>query len=347
MLNLFMKNDIKSLFLDVSLLYKNIIHWNLSKILIFLWGIICGFIAIIPFALLFLIFWFFSDISFFTYIWALLNWTYTGSFTWDIIYFLSIWGFILWYFFNFVLLLKLNSSYILWEKLSYKKNEYLNYKLFLRYLLLSILNLLVLLVPILLSILILSLIIFAFWWIAEVSVMVINDPKNIFSIISLLVFIALCILLFYLFYRLIFSYFLLFEKENEDQKIHSLIRKSFNKTSWFKKFIRFFVLIIMVFTIYLPFSIVWTYINWNYEDLNDYVTYISLNDSDKETLKQISSYKYNNLELKYSWLELSDIERSQYKFYYFSIIFSIFKFMIIFWVFSMFLTSFYYKNIRE
>jgi hypothetical protein len=61
--------------------------------------------------------------------------------------------------------------------------------------------------------------------------MVINDPKNIFSIISLLVFIALCILLFYLFYRLIFSYFLLLEKENEDQKIHSLIRKSFNKTS--------------------------------------------------------------------------------------------------------------------
>jgi hypothetical protein len=73
MLNLFMKNDIKSLFLDVSLLYKNIIHWNLSKILIFLWGIICGFIAIIPLALVFLLFSIFSTNSFSTYILALLN----------------------------------------------------------------------------------------------------------------------------------------------------------------------------------------------------------------------------------------------------------------------------------
>lgn len=342
-----MKNEFKSLFLDIYILYKNFIHWNISKTFIFLWWILCGFITIIPFAIIFLIFWLFSDISFFTYLWALLNWTYTGSFIWDIIYFLSIWGFILWYFFNFVLLLKLNSSYISWEKLSYKKNEYLNYKLFLRYLLISFLLFIIFLIPILFSIVILSIFILALWWIADVSVMVIDNPQNPFSIISLIVFILLCLIIFYLFYRFIFSYLLLIEEKNNFKKLHNIILDSFHITSWYKKFIKFLISMIIVYSIYLPFSFVDNYINWNYDDLNKYISYMNLKQEDRDTLKQISSYEYTNLEVKYSWIDLSQIDRLQFRFYYFSIIFSIFEFIIIFGVFSMFLTSFYNRNIKQ
>lgn len=342
-----MKSDIKSLFVDVLTLYKNFIHWNISKTFIFLWGIICGFVTLIPFALIFYIFSLFSNTDFSVYIWALLNWTYTGSFTWDIIYFLSLWAFVLGYYFNFILLLKLNSSYLSWEKLSYKKNEYLNYKLFLRYLFLSFLLFLIFLIPILLSIVILSLIIAFLWWISEVSTMVINNPGNPFSIISLIIFIILCISIFYLFYRFIFSYFLLIEENNKIKKIHNIIIDSFYKTSWFKKFFNFFVLLIIIFSFYLPFSIAKTYINWNYDDLNNYVSYMNLKEEDREYLKELSPYKYNSLELKYNWLDSVQIEDLQSKFYYSSIIFSIFEFIIIFGVFSMFLTSFYNRNIKQ
>ncbi|MDD3794281.1 MAG: hypothetical protein PHI37_05700 [Candidatus Gracilibacteria bacterium] len=342
-----MKNDIKSLFGDISLLYKNFVHWNISKLFIFLLGIISGFITIIPFALVFFIFSFFSDISFLTYIGALLNGTYTGSFLGDIIYFLSLGAFILGYFFNFVLLLKLNSSYISGEKLSYKKNEYLNYKLFLRYILLSLLLFIIFLIPILVSIFILGLIIWAFGGIAEVSVMVIDSPQNSFSIISLFIFILLCIVIFYLFYRFIFSYFFILDEDNKSKKLYNIIIYSFHKTSGFKRFLKFLLSMIIVYTIYLPFSIVSTYINGNYEDLNKYASYMNLKQEDKETLKQINSYEYNSLEMKYSGKDLLEIEKSQFRFYYASIIFSIFEFIVIFGVFSMFLTSFYNRNIRQ
>jgi len=232
-----------------------------------------------------------------------------------------------------------------WNKIEYIKNEYLNYKLYFKYLLITLLNIVIFLLPVLVFILIVSLLIFIFGWIEAVSMLVISKSTNIFSIISLIIFILLIIKLYYLFYRFVFSYFLLLEENNKTMSSIDILKKSFHLTSWFKKFLKFTITFLLVWLAYLPFSLISSYINWNYSDLNDYWAYLSLKDEDRNTLKSINTYYYEWLELKYLWKEIKDIESLQNKYYILSIVFKIFKFIFIFGVYTMFLTSFYRKNI--
>lgn len=342
-----MKNDIKSLFLDISLLYKNIIHWNISKILILIHSIFLGFLFILPSLLLFFVYSLFSWNEFMDIINSFFNWIYMNWFIWNLIYVFTLVSFVLGYFYSFILVLNLNKKYLNWEKMPYLKNEFLNTKLILNYVLLSLLNFVLFLIPVLFFILLLSLIIFAFWWVESVISLLVSSTNSVFPLISLVLFVTLLIILFYLFYRFIFSYFLLVEIENKDKKVYNLLIESFFKTSWIKKFIKFCILILIVFSLYLPFSIIWSYINWNYKDLNNYVTYISLNEADREQLKQISPYDYEWLEIKYSELEINNIEKLQYNFYFSSLVFTVLEFILMFWLFNMFLTSFYNNNVKN
>ncbi len=127
--------------------------------------------------------------------------------------------------------------------------------------------------------------------------------------------------------------------------ILNILKDSFLLTSSSKIFFKFTMILFLFLIIYLPFSILETYINWNYKDLNNYKSYLNLNEEDKANLKSINPYTYELLDLKYSWKDISKIKSLENTFYILSILYSIFKFTFIFWVFSMFLSSFYRKNI--
>lgn len=342
-----MKNEVKSLFLDIYLLYKNIIHWNISKTIIFFYSILLWFLFTIPFLILFFVYSFFSVNQFSDILNSFFNWVYMHWLMWNAIYILVLFSFVLWYFYSFILKINLNINYILWNKLDYKKNYYFNFSILIKYLFISLISIWLFLIPIFLFILLLSIFIFIFWWIDSVISLLVANTNSVFPLISLVLFISLLFTLFYLFYRFIFSYFILLESENNNKKSYNILLESFNKTKWFKKFLHFLVSILIIFSIYIPFSVVNNYLDRNYQDLNNYAAYYNLKEEDKESLKQISSYKYSNLEIRYGWMKQEDIEKMQYKFYYLSIIFSIFKFLIISWLFAMFLTSFYVRNIKS
>lgn len=340
-----MKIAVKTIYSDISLLYKNLLHWTISKVIIFIWWVVLGALAIIPFAVLFFIYSLSAWIPFGDFINSLLNSVYMTNLLWNFIYVLSLWAYTLSYFFTFILFIKLSNWYLEWKKIEFIKNEYLNYKLYFRYLKLTLLNLVIFLVPVLVFILILSISIIALGWVEEVSLMVVSNRTNAFSVLSLILFVILLIKLYYLFYRFIFSYFLLLEDSEKATWLVSLLKKSFHLTAWFKKFIVFTISFLLVWLAYLPFSIVSTYINWNYSDLEGYYWYLSLKEEDRATLKWINTYYYEWLEEKYAWKDLSNIESMQTRYYIFSILYRIFEFIFIFGVYTMFLNSFYKRNI--
>jgi hypothetical protein len=50
------KGVLKQTFADIFLLYKNFFHWNISKLIFFLYGTLLGFISILPFAFIYYIY---------------------------------------------------------------------------------------------------------------------------------------------------------------------------------------------------------------------------------------------------------------------------------------------------
>ena len=67
---------------------------------------------------------------------------------------------------------------------------------------------------------------------------------------------------------------------------------------------------------------------------------------DERYLEKLSNLDYYNLlEEKYAWKDLSNIESMQTRYYIFSILYKIFEFIFIFGVYTMFLNSFYKRNI--
>jgi hypothetical protein len=321
------------------------------------------FISILPLALIYYIYigiywWTFSAyvISIFNFIfledvfikiYILLLWLFDINF-WNIIYTLSIIISIISFYFYYILLIRLNNSYLKWEKLAFLKNEYLNFKLFLKYFLLTLLFFLILLIPVILIIVVLSIVIISLWWTEAVILLTTSWPINFFTIFSLISFIILVLVLFYIFYRFIFSYFILVESGINNKKwVLVLLKESFIRTKWFEKLFNFIKVFFIILILYLPIYSIDKSLSEIYTDLSRYAEYISLEGQDRADLKSYDSYYYEGLELIYSWKELGEINALQDKYSLITTFFWIFKFLLINWVFLMAFSSFYFSRIRE
>ncbi len=82
-----MKIAVKTIYSDNSLLYKNLLHWTISKVIIFIWWVVLGALAIIPFAILFFIYSLSAWIPFGDFINSLLNSVYMTNLLWNFIYY--------------------------------------------------------------------------------------------------------------------------------------------------------------------------------------------------------------------------------------------------------------------
>jgi hypothetical protein len=343
------KNGIlKQTFIDISLLYRNFFHWNISKLIFFLYGILLAFISILPFALIYYIYTRIYWWTFSTYIISILNSVFLDSAFWNIIHILLIIVFGVSFYFSYILLIKLNNSYLKWEKLPFFKNEYLNFKLFFKYFLLTLLFFLILLIPVVLTIIVLTVIVIILWGTEASISLIISWPINFLTIFSLISLIVLVLVLFYIFYRFVFSYFILVESDTNKKKwILASLKESFIKTRWFKKLLNFIKVFFIIWILWLPFSSIDRHLSETYTDLGYYAKYINLWEQEKETLKSLNSYYYENLELTYPWAWIEEINALEDKYYYFVTFFWIFRFLFINWVILMVFNSFYYHKIKE
>ncbi|MBB1565142.1 hypothetical protein HG430_003825 [Candidatus Gracilibacteria bacterium] len=230
---------LKNIFSDMILPYRSFFSWLRVKLLTFILGLLLGVFFALPF-LLFALFY---------------AWNYQLDFKWEfsqsgilnlslIIIYTAI---VLGYFYNFMVL----GKYYLKLKENGKKEKFKVLKHFFkrktiqRFMLLNIIFGTSALVLAFLGILILNLIKDFYGF--ETSVILASS--SVFSAFSIIL-VSFTLIVFYIFYRVIFSY--TFVLDEEVGAIKS-IKKSFKHTSGFTKLISSLVIFLIFATIYLPF----------------------------------------------------------------------------------------------
>jgi hypothetical protein len=254
---------IKHTFKDMLLPYKHFLHWNISKILFFIYWIFIWILTGLPFIIIAII---------------IVFSTANSSFLVDLIVkmFISLAFFFttVWYFYNYLLLFKLNISYLNWKKMHYfLKSSFLNFKLYWKYLLLGIfLVFITFIIPSVVFTLLFFILIVSFWGYNEVLSLTFLETPSSFVILALLLFILYFVSIGYLIYRFIFSYVIL--AEYEKKWIFHLLKESFLGTKWIKKLFSISIIFFIISLVFLMIMIIENTL-WFQENNNiKYIFYI-------------------------------------------------------------------------
>lgn len=333
---------IKNVFFDITLLYKNFLHWNASKVIIYVYALILSIISVIPLVFIYFIYAVLTWNSFIEIILAMYNWSQVSTIFWNIVLLLFSILFPLVYFFSYILIFKLNLSYIDWKKLKYKKNSYFDFVLMRRFFLNLLLFFIIISSPILIMLLLTSIFIFFMWGVEWFLSYISSNTWFLFPILSFLFVATFVISSIYLAFRFFFSFFILIEK---DYWVFKSLKKSFKKTSWFKKLLKSFVILLISLVVLLPFNYIWFTVSKASEELYFYSNYLSLEEETASTLYSVNEEYYDYLTIKYDWVNL---EEANNKSLFYSIVlnlFVIFSFLFYYGFMPMLLTSMYKRVI--
>lgn len=356
------RNLFKKIFSDIFKLYKNFGHWFLSKIVIFIFSLLVAFII---WSIFFIFYNFlntdltFSKIlsSFFQsldisslissiiYVFWLVWYAFWLIFVWDfssILYLLWWLSFLLFYFFSEILFINLNKKYLENKRLSVKKNKYFDYKLFLRYLSLNFYFFIFIIICFILFFILLKIFVFAFWWTTNAWLLIQKWAWNLVSISSFVLFIIYFLIFIYFLYRFIFSYIFILENS-----VWKSIKKSFKKTKWFKKVLKFLAVILVFFTIYLPFLFLGKSLEQNRYEVNFYALYTFYAEKNKVEMNAEQKQMMQVLDKKFAWKTKDDLKAMNEKINFYIIFYSLFNFLFLTWVFSMIFVSSYKRIILE
>ena len=339
---------IKNAFCDSAMLYKNFFHWNISKILIFFWSIALGFLFVLPFIFIFIVYSFLYHVDSTQLIWGMFNGNPMNNFFWNIILMLIVIVFAIIYSYWNILLLNVNNSYIEWKKLEFKKNDYFKFHKVIKFFNLTVLNALILLLPILTVIVLMWILFLISGDMSQIYEMVSSSPINYFTILSFVIAFLWIVWFVYITYRTIFSYLVYLEESHISKKVKLLdcIKISFNKTKKFKSFFKFLVLIVLFLIISLPIKFVWVMLDNNLKMVSDYSVYQNLSEENKEKVMESNSNYYSALEVEFRWYNDERLEKIARKNEIHMVLFTILSFLFLNWLFLMIMTSFYKRELK-
>lgn len=279
-----MIQTIKNILADISVLYKNFFHWNISKVLILITSILLWILLSLPFFLILAVVVFFDpiewkDIIYNYYTTQTIGLSLMTALSSHLVYILIEWFlfilaagfFMFWASYKNITMTKLNLDYLYSEPTAYFKNIYFDFGKIYKFLWVVSWIWLILLIPVLVFIISFFIILFSFWWIDKVSALVQEWYFNMFSVLTLTSFFINLLVFIYLAYRVTFSYILMLDEKNypETQKAIFYVKESFKITSWLKIF-SFFALIIVFTLVMLPIDYLWKYL----ENFWSFVTFI-------------------------------------------------------------------------
>lgn len=348
---------LKAVSFDVLKLYKNFVHWNISKIVISVVTIILWFVMALPFIFVLVVLYFSFNLS--VYLDSIqVNMISLYTFLWQrpvlffvfMLFVLLAWlTMLFWYSYKKVLLTKLNLAYINWEKLSYKNKSYFDFKLIWKYIwVISWVSLFVA-IPILVFLVIFFVLFFSFWWSEWVQSMIASSRFNPFTVLSFLLFVVCLIAFVYISYRLFFAVVFLSDEKmyNESKKAFDYLKESSHYTKSFNTFSRFILTLLLVFIIIFP---LWTLSDYFSKSLNDvriYKDYLSLTEEQKKVVDEntSSSYYINKLKLDYGNFSESGLNSAENTYFYLTYIFIVINFLLVFWLLEMAVVSFYKNEI--
>ena len=358
---------IRAIFSDLAWLYKNFFHWNISKFVLSLYGLLFGILLWVAPLLLAGVFLYFSDLDYSTFMSFLLWWGDTTLFMWALFSspFSSILSIIMivltgvcvyfgvWY--GSFLISALSLKYIDRKLPKYfNKKRYLNIKrakkfavivwwllllsggLFLIYSLLMILSIVL------------------FGWMSGVNELLLNSSMNAFSISTLIITIIFGAIFLYYAYRFSFAHLSYLDKNDHSITWLDYIKKSYTLTAGWKNFLRFIGVFIWAMFLLLPINVVDDHISTTARDLTAYADFLSAKAElwEQEFESQLSSdedlYEYYTLlSTSYAPMSLDQAVSSIQSYQTYRWIFNIFYFICIYGVLHMVLSSFYIHGLKK
>ena len=340
-------NFIRRTFFDIFLLFQNFIHWNISKLIIFVWSIVLWFISIIPFVIIFFIYTFYFDVNIGILVNWMLDWTILDNIFGKILLLLIIAIYFIIFSYSNILLLRLNNSYIEWKKIDFMKNDYFKIKKITKYFNLSLLNISIMLIPILLFTFLMWILFFFSGSKSDISELVSAWFYNYFTILSFTFLIICSLLLAYTYYRIVFSYLIMLEDNhhNKSKSTLSYIKESINKTKSVKKFLKFSIIIVIFVVLTFPINYIGKVLDNNWKFLNDYISFISLSEEQKTNLSYENMYYFENLKLEFNGLTTNDVTNKIKQNYIYLVLFTLLNFVFLYWLFLMIFSSFYKREL--
>ncbi len=351
---------IKSIFLDILKLYKNFLHWNISKLFISLGSIALSFLLAIPFIIVLVIMYFAFDLNSYVTsmdvsLFSLLGFL-SGEpliFTLFIIFsLLTFFSALLGYSYRRVLFTKLNLSYIDWKKISYIKNKYFDFKLIWKYFKVITLIALFVSVPFFVFIIWFFILFFIFGWASWVQALLISSQFNLFSLLALLLLLICFVAFVYISYRLYFAVIMLVDKKHyeDNEKPMFYIIESFLKTKDIFVFMKFILVMILLSIIIVPFGFLQDSYSKSLKDIRIYKSYYSMWEIEKgvidENKEENPNYDYIN-EIKPNYVDFSaeKLNSLEVTYFYINYFLILLTFLIIFGLFEMVGVSFYKHEI--
>lgn len=261
---------LEKIFKDVLLLYKNFIHWGISKLIIGIVWYCLGFALALPFLLLVLLFgyidgidwaWVVQDIQFWVFSTVsaeqIFSEFYMVIFEW-LLLITAVFSFFVWWTYSVILQFFLYKNYIEGEKLKYVKNFYFDIQKFKVFLGVLLWTMLYCSIPVLWGIIVLAVIlgiyIMYFWSIEAFSSYIFLNEYTLFSILVLWICIIIALLFLYVNFRLYFAN-VFFSDDFSKSRIHTskkYLETSISHTKWWKKIVKFMAVFI-VFWVILSF----------------------------------------------------------------------------------------------
>ena len=318
---------LKNIFSDMILPYRSFFSWLRVKLLTFiLWLLLWVFFAL-PFLLFALFYAWNYQLDF--------KWEFSQSWILNLSLIIIYTAIVLWYFYNFMVLgkyyLKLKEN---WKKEKFKVlKHFFKRKTIQRFMLLNIIFWTSALVLAFLWILILNLIKDFYWF--ETSVILASS--SVFSAFSIIL-VSFTLIVFYIFYRVIFSY--TFVLDEEVWAIKS-IKKSFKHTSGFTKLISSLVIFLIFATIYLPFYNLER--NFEKESWNVQSYLIMLKNWVPEKYENL----FSALKLRYNWKTEEELLSHKKNLDYILYAIIVWYFILFFWMWTMLYISIYNNIIKK
>lgn len=329
---------------DILFVYRNFLHWNISKFFIIVWGITLGVIFTLPFFLSSLIYGLIDPISWL----SIVEYTLTGQDqTFNLVENLAehpVWFvgmlFLLWvcalFFvlassYSFLLFIKLYLSYVQKEPIHYKKNVYFSQKHIFHFMALLCWNFVYILAP---AFIIFSCILGIYILSVKSTIPLLGATYIMSGILALWM-----IVISFISYKIIFSY-ILFAKEDDIKDLESAreyIQKSCKITS-LKNYGKFVFVLVSFSLLMLPFQSIEKNLDTTSTTLRDAFVFKS---GSVDTMEPQKVKYYEYISKEYAEVSKEEILLKIQMFQYFKMFFILFHFLFLNSLFVLVLVSFY------
>lgn len=342
--------ELQRILSDIIFVYKNIIHWSISKIIISVWSIVLGVLVSLPFFILACIVGLIDPIGWTSIVEYALTWTDISIeiITWMaqhpywlvimiLIITTSIFAFLLASSYSLLLQAHLILKYIKREKLPFKKNLYFSREHISTMLGLLCWNAVYVIAPLFI------------WFSAILALYVLYNiawaiPYVLFSYGTMGITLILIWVMSFVMYNILFWYTILaWEKAWKIWSSRSYLLKSIKVTS-LRNFFKFILLIGIYFIIMSPFRAIDSYLERNLTMLRDAFIYKSWA-LENITANQREYYEYVTQEFRD--LSSEQIAKKAQLMYMLQVIYFFFSYFAFGWLFIVIIVSFYKRVLKK